>query len=206
MQFKEGGKEIFSKYLQTTSIQDTSAVIFAKKIAERIELCVDKVEMSAEDAILYCLHRPTRKVDMDYQKIFDLGIKILLECWKYSEELRIWQENQNGVPERKTITIDVDGENKELCFKKSTYCNGNVYVAAYLMSGEPWSDVTTNLGMELPPNMAFINVNSSADILDKLKEHRLIVDTGLREVSGYCLYPLCAFSKEFLVEWCEDLE
>lgn len=90
-------------------------------------------------------------------------------------------------------------QDRELVFQKTTYVHDHslAIVAFESNTHEPYCCVTTNLGLVIADDMAYLDTNNLPDICNWL------VSMGYAEVvafanSGYCTYPLVRFSKEFL--------
>ena len=71
---------------------------------------------------------------------------------------------------------------------------------------EPWCDLTVNLpGMCPDENEAFIDANNCApEIIRELEKAGLIKNTGITRQSGFCIYPLYEFTKEFFEGMVEE--
>jgi len=66
---------------------------------------------------------------------------------------------------------------------------------------EPWGDLTTNLGVSVEKDRAFIDVNNlGKDILPWIEENGLGKPTGHSENSGFATYPEYHFNAEKLQE------
>lgn len=98
-------------------------------------------------------------------------------------------------------------------FYKDTYANnGSLYIGVVTWDEEyeywePWGDLTVNLpGMCPDENEAFLDTNNCApEIISELKNQGYIKDTSIKRQSGFCTYPLYAFTEEFIngMEWDE---
>lgn len=95
--------------------------------------------------------------------------------------------------------LNMWGENHEITFSKTTYRNnGNLAIQAIDEDNAPWCMVTTNLGVELPPNQAYLdNNNCSPEIIQWLIENKYAKEMGIG-FSGFCTYTLVEFSDEFM--------
>lgn len=101
-------------------------------------------------------------------------------------------------------------EELEFIFQVNRYANGNNLAIEVLSWNEeckfwePYSTLTINLpGMHNEPREAFIDTNNGdPNIIKALEKLGYIKNTGIVRNSGYCIYPLYEFSKEFLnIEW-----
>lgn len=108
----------------------------------------------------------------------------------------------------KTIKINFLGEKFTLGFVKSTYANnGNIYVGVYSPYGEPFTDLTVNLGIELEEKTAFIDTNNcDKSIINALERRGLIINSYRTVSSGFCIYPIYFLTDDFLNNWCENYE
>ena len=77
------------------------------------------------------------------------------------------------------------GENRNLAIKM--YSNDAGYM-------EPWSTLTVNLSVKLPPDCAYIDTNNNGDeVIDWIIKNKLGTPTGEVRRSGYCVYPMVKF-------------
>lgn len=96
----------------------------------------------------------------------------------------------------------------EFTFTQSTYSdNGNTYIGLIGRENgimEPFDDLTVNLGMPLPKNMAYIYVNHfEQEFLDALEKQGFITPTDGRAVSGFVTYPLYILHLNKMQEYME---
>ena len=107
----------------------------------------------------------------------------------------------------KTISCRLYGEICDLYFVKSMYqTNFNDYVGIYTVDGEPWSNLTVNLGEMLDVNEAYIDINNCAkEIIEELEKRGLIIETDEKRISGYCIYSKYILTDKFLQEWCIEM-
>ena len=115
---------------------------------------------------------------------------------------------------KKVIEIEFSflGTTHTARFWRSEYANnGSLYVGVITYDEEyeewePWSDLTVNLpGMCPDENEAFLDTNNCApDIIRTLEKAKLIKNTGITRQSGFCIYPLYEFTKEFFEGMVEE--
>ena len=72
------------------------------------------------------------------------------------------------------------------------YENGNLYVGLYTMKWEQYSDITTNLGIELSVPLGYVEANSEAERF--IKEQNLGVNLNRSIKSGFNTYNLYKFN------------
>lgn len=106
------------------------------------------------------------------------------------------------------LTLDAWGIEHPITFRLSNCAeNNNLYVGMITWEEdwpEPWSDLTVNLGVELEPNIAFIDVNNNGwQIIDWLVKNNLGKPTKLEMISGFCTYPEFEFNMEELKKYIE---
>jgi hypothetical protein len=64
---------------------------------------------------------------------------------------------------------------------------------------EPFSTLTTNLFVKLPPNQAFVDTNNNGnEIIDWIIANGFGKPVGISQRSGFCMYPLVEFDLEKL--------
>ena len=68
------------------------------------------------------------------------------------------------------------------------YEDGSLYIGLYTMGGEPYMDITTNLGDELDKPFAYVEADSQAEAF--VKEQGLGTFCGDEEESGFNTYRL----------------
>ena len=99
------------------------------------------------------------------------------------------------------------GKNITVRFNKGTYLdNGNTYIGFYGRNDdegndyfEPWGNVTVNLDVVLPKDVAFIDVNNcDKNIILEMEKCGYIRHTGNVMPSGFVTYPLCEIDEDFL--------
>lgn len=81
-------------------------------------------------------------------------------------------------------------------FKRTTYATeGNLAVMAlYDEYGYPELDaVTVNLGVKLPENQAYIDINNAPNAIKEIEEAGIGTFAGKRLQSGFVTYPLYEF-------------
>ncbi|MBO7673565.1 MAG: DUF4313 domain-containing protein [Atopobiaceae bacterium] len=71
-----------------------------------------------------------------------------------------------------------------------------------------WGDVTVNLCDVRNQNMsyAYVDTNNMPAVADFLTRNGLATYTGLTRPSGFCAYPLYAFTSEFFETCANDVE
>lgn len=108
-----------------------------------------------------------------------------------------------------TIKVTFFDEELTLSFEKSNYLNGNIYVGIInAENGEPWADLTVNLGIKLARSYAYLDSNSPSyfqSLIKTLEKLGLIIDTHETAQSGFCIYPLYELTDKFLNEWCREI-
>lgn len=97
----------------------------------------------------------------------------------------------------------------EFTFTRNTYAdNDNTYIGLVSRENEimePFDDLTVNLGMPLPKNLAYIHVNHfEKEFLDALEKQGFITPTDGRAVSGYVTYPLYILHLDKMQEYMEQ--
>lgn len=101
------------------------------------------------------------------------------------------------------IILNMWGEDHKLKFVKREYFNGNLAVEVLSedeeYGWESWAMLTVNLpGFMLEENEAFLDTNNcSKEIIDWIFKNKYAEKIGERQ-SGFCVYPLVEFSKEFM--------
>ena len=94
---------------------------------------------------------------------------------------------------------------------RGAYADGSLAVQA-LREGdgcwEPYATLTTNLGDERNQNAsyAYVDTNNLPSAAAFLVENGLATYTGLTRPSGFCAYPLFAFTSEFFAACADDAE
>lgn len=108
----------------------------------------------------------------------------------------------------KTITFHSQwGTEETVIFYKSNYVNNNnIYVGIICCGGEddgmPYGDLTVNL-IPLEKNRACIDTNDcDHNLIAALIDKGLIIPMEYTIPSGFCTYPVCMLTEEFLNEWC----
>lgn len=94
-----------------------------------------------------------------------------------------------------------DYEDVEVRIQRAKYQNNdNLYLGLVDDNGLPFSNVTVNLGIKLPYDMAFVDVNMGAEIIDFIRENELGEFMGCTQRSGFVDYPLFRFNVEAISE------
>jgi len=104
------------------------------------------------------------------------------------------------------LNLNAWGSNHKVTFETSRYCqNGNLCVKLLCWDDgypEPWSNLTVNLGIALPSNMAFIDTNNNGEaIIDWLEKHNIGQLTGRVQTSGWCSYPEFKFNMDKIKQY-----
>lgn len=176
-------------------------------------LLQDKAERFASDYILFNANTQMYyKVTFQDALDFFNGKSIKLEGFK-DDDLEeyfksYFEEDEESSTETTPIEITVYtrwNEDKKFRFSKGNYMNNNnLYVAVMSWDEEDkywenYSDLTVNLMYDLDNNKAYLDANNcDPNIIAALEEKGLIVDMCSSASSGYCVYPLYIFTKEFL--------
>ena len=94
---------------------------------------------------------------------------------------------------------------------RGAYADGSLAVQA-LCEGdgywEPFASITVNLCDERNQNasFAYVDTNNLPTAAEFLVENGLATYTGLTRTSGFCAYPLFAFTSEFFETCANDIE
>ena len=104
-----------------------------------------------------------------------------------------------------SVILNMWGEDHALQFVKQEYAiNGNLAIEVLSEDEEyggwePWCSLTVNLpGFMHEENEAFLDTNNcSREIIDWIFKNGYAKVIGERQ-SGFCVYPLVEFSKEFM--------
>lgn len=67
--------------------------------------------------------------------------------------------------------------------------------------GEMFAVITTNLGLMLPINMAYLDTNNCPWVEDFMKKYNFGESTGIYGNSGFCEYPLYTLNIEELEKY-----
>ncbi len=106
------------------------------------------------------------------------------------------------------LTLNTWDKNHSITFKFSRYAeNGNLYVGMICHDDgypEPYSDLSVNLGLELPSNMAFIDTPNNPGIIGWLEANRLGRRTHITEQSGYCVYEVFKFDMTEMIKYTDS--
>lgn len=105
-----------------------------------------------------------------------------------------------------TITLNAWGKSHKISFHLATYTStGNLYIGlvTHKEDGlEPWSDLTVNLNVQLPPNRAYIDVgNNGGEIIRWLIDNSIGKPTLTTKIGGYCVYPEFEFNMPELMKY-----
>jgi len=94
---------------------------------------------------------------------------------------------------------DEYGDTMDAYLIRGKYYNGSLsveMVAKYDGVWEPWATLTVNLGVG-GEGHAFIDTNNCPWATAFLEENGLAIPMGVGGQSGYCTYPLYAFTEKF---------
>ena len=94
------------------------------------------------------------------------------------------------------MRIDFFGKPYDVTPNVTKYMDGNLAIQLICTNGEPFGNLTVNLGEMLPPNMAYVDVNNMPDAERFIKEYNLGEPIGTTRRSGYCTYPLYKFKED----------
>lgn len=101
----------------------------------------------------------------------------------------------------KFFEIEFYGKKYKVCFYVCTYtANGNIAIELHTDKGEPFADVTVNLGF-LAPGYGYLDVNQLSDVEKIMQEHGFGHPEGTRRQSGYVSYPLYEFHLDKMKEY-----
>lgn len=103
-----------------------------------------------------------------------------------------------------SVILNMWNEDHALQFVKQQYLNGNLAIEVLSEDEEyggwePWCWLTVNLpGFSIKENEAFLDTNNcSKEIIDWIFKNNYAKQIG-GKCSGFCMYPLVEFSKEFM--------
>ena len=103
--------------------------------------------------------------------------------------------NAWGTEHEITLEIHKYAENDNLAIQMMCWDDGYP---------EPWSMLTVNLSRKCKPNCAFIDINNNSDaIMNWLESNNLGFDTGVFEISGFCIYPMFEFNMDEVKKYVE---
>lgn len=113
----------------------------------------------------------------------------------------------------RTAVVFRDWEKEQLCiFEKTTYMNnGNLAIQMYCKNEEwdcycPYGTLTVNL-KKLPDNKAFLDTNNNPfSLITTMVKAGYIKETGEMDVSGFSVYPVYEFSREFLAQLDKEMK
>ena len=87
------------------------------------------------------------------------------------------------------------GHPYEVYTRKTTYQNnGNLAILLVCDTGEPFGNLTVNLGEKLPDDMAYVDTNNLPNAEEFIRENNLGEPVGHLRQSGFCTYPLYKFN------------
>lgn len=92
------------------------------------------------------------------------------------------------------MKINNHGIDYEVEVMKTKYINGNLAVLLIdSKDGQPYGNLTINLGDKLDDNEAYVDVNNMPDAERFIIDNRLGERTNMIKPSGFCVYPLYKF-------------
>jgi len=102
---------------------------------------------------------------------------------------------------KKYYALTLNGTTSLIGFVVDSYSNNdNLYLGLVTETGEPYADVTTNIEWMADPDWACIDVNNLTPAilpwLESIGAGRVL--EGRHIHSGWCDYPMFAFSDKFL--------
>ena len=74
----------------------------------------------------------------------------------------------------------------------------NLAIRLVTTTGEPWSTLTVNLDIKLPPDYAYVDVNNDPGAKAFISNNKLGEWTGGVRQSGFVVYPLYKFDLDRL--------
>lgn len=98
------------------------------------------------------------------------------------------------------IWDDYDKKPEKVVLTIERYCDPPNLAIDLDSKDGPYTGLTVNLGVPLPPNMAFIDTNNNPEAPEFLGKYGLAKFTGGLVQSGYCVYPLYEFDMNKLKE------
>lgn len=84
-----------------------------------------------------------------------------------------------------------------LLFYRGKYqCGLGTALYAFLSDGQPYGSISVNLGVKLPKNQIFMDVNNACNLCNQMEKDGLLERTGLAKQSGYCIYPAARITEK----------
>lgn len=103
------------------------------------------------------------------------------------------------------------GKTYKLHFSRGTYAHGGgIAIQAWCEEEGGWLEPYANVTVNLPDarlsgkRCAFADTNDNEHLIAWMRNQNMLVETGLRMPSGYCVYPEVCFTEEFLEQCSED--
>lgn len=93
-------------------------------------------------------------------------------------------------------TLVINGE--MLTVRRGVYQDGNLALVLTDEDSLPYGKLTVNLDVVPPAGTAFLDTNNMPEAAQLLIDAGAGALTGATEKSGWCTYPLFAFSEEWL--------
>ena len=101
-----------------------------------------------------------------------------------------------------TLKLKAWGETFELNTTTSTYRNnGNLYVGLYSKEDGPFADLTVNCSKLEDKTWGAVDTNNCPWAIKFIEDNGLGEDTGLIEMSGFCVYPVYRFNMDKIEEF-----
>lgn len=104
-----------------------------------------------------------------------------------------------------TLTLNAWGKDHKISFHLANYTNNNLYIGLRMHDEdgiEPWSDLTVNLDVKLPPDRAYVDINNNGrEILNWLIDNELAIPTFSTRISGFCEYPEFIFNMPKIMKY-----
>ena len=88
------------------------------------------------------------------------------------------------------------GRTYNVLLETTQYYDRNFAIRLVCENGEPYGNLTVNLGEPLPPYTAYVDTNNMPSAEQFIKDNDLGTFTGKYKKSGYCTYPLYKFKED----------
>ncbi|MDO4797191.1 MAG: DUF4313 domain-containing protein [Coriobacteriales bacterium] len=103
------------------------------------------------------------------------------------------------------------GEEMDVILLRRQYMDGSLAVQMLCKADgywDFWGDVTVNLCDATNQNasFAYVDTNNMPAVADFLSQNGLAIYTGMTRASGFCAYPLYAFTSEFFETCANEVE
>ena len=91
--------------------------------------------------------------------------------------------------------------------EKASYAINNNLALWLEKDGELYADITVNLGIDLPIDLAYLDVNNLPSKMVKMLEDKGVFKrTEIETQSGFVTYPLCEFNMKKIEEFNKGAE